>query len=357
MPRFDSLLSNWWTWLAERLRWTAIRDRLDRLPWAQTRAGIARIWSRLDAWLRGLPWAAMRESLNRLASELPVYAGRLSPYARLMRWHQPIGIWLLLWPTLWGLWIASEGQPDEWVLFVFVLGTIMLRSAGCIINDFADRKIDPLVGRTADRPLATGEVTAGAALTLFGALMLIGLGLVLTLNALTLQLAVIGAVIAVVYPFTKRFIATPQFVLGIAFAWGVPMAFAAQLGTVPRLGWLLFLAAVIWGIVYDTQYAMADREDDLKAGVRSTAILFGELDRALVGGLQVLFFLALLFAGVGADLGIWYYGGIGLAAALALYQQYLIGERQAEHCLRAFLSNAWFGGWVFAGIMLDYLFR
>ena len=323
----------------------ALRGRIARVRWADHAA------------TAGGLLGTLRDRCVALLRRLPQLAARLSPYTRLMRWHQPIGIWLLLWPTLWGLWIAGEGLPDERVLIVFVLGTIVLRSAGCIINDFADRKIDPLVARTADRPLAAGEVKSSEALVLFAGLMLVGLGLVLTLNSLTVQLAIVGAAIAVVYPFTKRVIATPQFVLGIAFAWGVPMAFAAQVGTVPRLGWLLFLAAVIWGVVYDTQYAMADREDDLKAGVRSTATLFGELDRTLVGGLQLLLLLALLLAGAGAGLGAWYYGGIVLAASVAIYQQYLIRDRDPERCLRAFRTNAWLGGWVFTGILLDYLFR
>ena len=229
-----------------------------------------------------------------------------SRYARLMRLHRPIGIWLLLWPTLWALWIATAGYPDDKIFLVLVLGTIVVRSAGCVINDFADRNIDPHVRRTADRPLATGEVASGEALFLFAALMLIALGLVLTLNALTVKLAVAGAAITVLYPFTKRFLSTPQFVLGVAFAWGVPMAFAASLGDVPRVGWLLFLAAVIWVVVYDTQYAMADRIDDLKIGVRSTAILFGELDRVFVGGLQLLLLARLVLVGRSANLGAWY---------------------------------------------------
>ncbi len=404
MQRFEELLRNGLAKLREwfrRLPWSAMRDRLRDAPWTRAgRAGpgstplggslrqalrtvrasnvrelpralddaIRKVLTALRDAILQLPWAALAETARKLARScrdrtdallrgLPRLAGRLSPYARLMRWHQPIGIWLLLWPTLWGLWIAGEGRPDERILIVFVLGTIVLRSAGCIINDFADRKIDPLVARTADRPLATGEVKSAEALVLFAGLMLVGLGLVLTLNSLTVQLAIVGAVIAVVYPFTKRVIATPQFVLGIAFAWGVPMAFAAELATVPRLGWLLFLAAVIWGVVYDTQYAMADREDDLKAGVRSTATLFGELDRTLVGGLQALLLLALLLAGAGAGLGAWHYGGIVLAAGVAIYQQYLIRDRDPERCLGAFRTNAWLGGWVFTGILLDYLFR
>lgn len=274
-----------------------------------------------------------------------------------MRLHRPIGIWLLLWPTLWALWIASAGRPDQKVFLILVLGTIVVRSAGCVINDFADRKIDPNVARTADRPLATGEVTPAEALLLFAALMLIALGLVLTLNRLTISLAFGGAAITVLYPFTKRFLSTPQFVLGVAFAWGVPMAFAASVGDVPRLGWLLFLSAMIWVVVYDTQYAMTDRVDDLKIGVRSTAILFGDLDRAFIAGLQLLLFASLVLVGRSADLGMWYYGGLAAAAGFAAYQVYLIRDRDGGQCFRAFLNNAWVGGAVFCGIALDYTFR
>jgi 4-hydroxybenzoate polyprenyltransferase len=280
-----------------------------------------------------------------------------SRYLRLMRLHRPIGIWLLLWPTLWALWIASAGKPDETIFVIFVLGTIVVRSAGCVINDWADRKFDPFVARTAKRPLATGEVAPAEALLLFAALMLIALGLVLTLNPLTITFAGAGAVITIIYPFTKRFLSTPQFVLGVAFAWGVPMAFAAQAGDVPRVGWLLFLAAMIWVVVYDTQYAMTDREDDVKIGVRSTAILFGDLDRVFIVGLQLLFLASLVLVGRSADLGAWYYGGLGAAAAFAAYQAYLIKDRDGIQGFRAFLNNAWLGGAVFAGIVLDYTFR
>jgi 4-hydroxybenzoate polyprenyltransferase len=280
-----------------------------------------------------------------------------SRYARLMRLHRPIGIWLLLWPTLWAVWIAAAGKPDQTIFVILVLGTIVVRSAGCVINDFVDRKIDPRVARTADRPLATGEVAPVEALILFAALMLVALGLVLTLNRLTVLLAVAGAAVTVVYPFTKRFLSAPQFVLGIAFAWGVPMAFAAELGEVPRVGWLLFLASVVWVIVYDTQYAIADREDDLKIGVRSTAILFGELDRAFIGGLQLLLLATLYLVGRGAGLGAWYYGGLAAATLFGLYQQLLLKDREPSSSFRAFLNNAWLGGAVFGGIALDYLFR
>ena len=278
-------------------------------------------------------------------------------YVRLMRLDKPIGIWLLLWPTLWALWIASAGHPDQKVFLILLLGTVVVRSAGCVINDLADRKIDAHVARTANRPLATGAVAPAEALLLFGALMLIALGLVLTLDRLALKLALGGAVVTVLYPFTKRFLSTPQFVLGVAFAWGVPMAFAATLGDVPRLGWLLFLSAVIWVVVYDTQYAMTDRVDDLKVGVRSTAILFGDLDRAFVAGLQLLLLASLVLVGRGAKLGAWYYGGLVAAAAFALYQTYLIRDRDGGQCFRAFLNNAWLGGAVFCGIALDYVFR
>ena len=280
-----------------------------------------------------------------------------SRYWRLMRLHRPIGIWLLLWPTLWALWIASAGHPDATVFTILVLGTIVVRSAGCVINDFVDRKIDPHVARTADRPLATGEVAPAEAVLLFVALMLIALGLVLNLNRLTLTFAAAGAFLTIVYPFTKRFLSTPQFVLGVAFSWGVPMAFAATSGDVPRVGWLLFLATVIWVVVYDTQYAMTDRPDDIKIGVRSTAILFGDLDRAFVAGLQALFLASLVLVGRSAGMGSWYYGGLAAGAVFCLYQAYLIKERDIVQSFRAFLNNAWLGAAVFAGILLDYTFR
>lgn len=283
--------------------------------------------------------------------------GRLGAYARLVRLHQPVGIWLLLWPTLWALWIAGEGHPDQRVFIVFVLGTVVLRSAGCIINDYADRKIDAHVWRTKDRPLATGEVSVAEALTLFVVLMLVGLGLVLTMNRLTVFLAVIGAFITVLYPFTKRFISFPQLVLGIAFSWGVPMAFAAQLGTVPPVGWAMFAMTIAWGVIYDTEYAMADRVDDLKIGVRSVAILLGDLDRVFVGAMQILFVVALALIGHGVDRGAWFFFGTAIAALIFLYQQYLIRDRDSEHCFTAFRNNAFFGACVFAAILLDYHFE
>jgi 4-hydroxybenzoate polyprenyltransferase len=307
-----------------------------------------------DRWLRLL--GVLRRLLRWLQHRVWRLSQPYGAYARLMRLDKPVGIWLLLWPTLWALWIAGDGHPGERVFIVFVLGTIIVRSAGCIINDFADRNIDPHVRRTRGRPLATQEVSVPEALFLFVGLMLIALGLVLTMNPMTRWYAVGGALITVIYPFTKRFLATPQFVLGIAFAWGVPMAFAAELSAVPRVGWLLFLATVIWGVIYDTEYAMVDREDDLRVGVRSTAILFADLDRAFIAGLQCMFFVALWLVGRAAELGVWYYAGLGLAALTSLYQQWLIRDREPQACFVAFRSNAWLGSMVFGGIALSYVF-
>ncbi len=301
------------------------------------------------------PTADTPESPER-GTNLHLLVSRLHAYARLARVHKPIGIWLLLWPTLWALWVAAEGVPRAGLLTVFVLGTILLRSAGCIINDYADRFIDPHVARTKDRPLATGEVSVREALTLFAALMLVGFGLVLTLNRQTQLLAVIGAILTVVYPFAKRFISSPQFVLGVAFSWGVPMAFAATTSEVPRIGWLLFIVTMAWVIVYDTEYAMVDRDDDLKLGVRSTAILFGDLDRVFIGGFQILFLLGLYFVGDSAELGPWYFAGLIPTCALMVYQQQLIKDREPSKCFQAFLNNAWAGGLVFLGIVLAYYF-
>ena len=282
---------------------------------------------------------------------------RLRQYALLMRLHRPIGIFLLLWPTLWALWIAGQGRPDARVLAVFVAGVVLMRSAGCVINDYADRHIDPHVRRTRDRPIAAGRVSPREALVLFCVLCLVAFALVLTMNRLTILLSLGGALLAAVYPFMKRYTHLPQVVLGAAFGWAVPMAFAAQTGGVPRVAWLLFVATLLWATVYDTLYAMVDREDDLKIGVRSTAILFGESDRAIVAVLQVLFLFTLVLAGREAGLGLYYAIGLLIAAGLSLYQQYLIREREPGACFQAFLNNNWLGAAVFAGIALDYLAR
>ena len=299
-----------------------------------------------------------RSEPNRLAALALGLVRFASPYSRLMRLDRPIGIWLLLWPMLWALWIASAGRPSPTVFAVFVLGTIVLRSAGCVINDFFDRNIDPHVGRTASRPIASGEVGTGEAIVLFLGLMLIALGLVTTMNTLTILLAIVGALLTVAYPLMKRLIAAPQLWLGMTFAWAVPMTYAAQTGAADdRVGWLLYVCAVVWVIIYDTEYAMADREDDLKLGVQSTAILFGEMDIAIIAGLLLVLIGGLLLVGQSAGLGLWFWLGLAAAAGFGLRQLWLIRERDPEACLAAFMNNAWFGGAVFAGIVLDYLFR
>ncbi|MCG6864788.1 MAG: 4-hydroxybenzoate octaprenyltransferase, partial [Thiogranum sp.] len=268
---------------------------------------------------------------------------RLLQYAYLMRLHRPIGIFLLLWPALWALWIAGEGSPDPLVLFVFVAGVVLMRSAGCVINDYADRDFDPHVARTRGRPIAAGQVTPRGALILFAVLCLLALGLVLLMNSLTIWLSLVGALLAVTYPFMKRYTHLPQVYLGAAFGWAVPMAFAAQTGEVPRVAWLLFVATILWATAYDTMYGMVDREDDLKIGVKSTAILFGESDRLIIAIIQAVLLLALVFAGQAAGLGVYYYFGLLLATALLVYQQYLIRERRPAACFKAFLNNNWFG--------------
>jgi 4-hydroxybenzoate polyprenyltransferase len=283
------------------------------------------------------------------------FRNAMTLYARLMRLDRPIGTLLLLWPMLWGLWIASEGRPDPHVFAIFVLGVIVMRAAGCVINDFADRKLDAHVRRTRDRPLASGQVAPFEALLLFAGLGLIAIGLVLTLNRLSQLLAIVGAALAIVYPFTKRVFSLPQFVLGAAFTWSIPMVYAAQTGAVPRLAWLLFFAGLLWSAAYDTMYAMVDREDDLKIGIKSTAILFGDLDRLIIGIMQLMVLLALWLVGNEAHLGIAYRCGLALAACFALYQQRLIRARRPEDCFRAFLNNNYFGMAVFLGLVLDYL--
>lgn len=281
-------------------------------------------------------------------------ATRAGLYARLMRLDRPIGMFLLLWPTLWALWIAGEGKPHWWVFTVFVLGVILMRSAGCVINDFADRRYDPYVSRTRDRPLARGKVTPREALILFSVLCLVAFALVLTLNPLTIWLSPAAVLLAVVYPFMKRYTYLPQVVLGMAFGWAVPMAFAAQSGAVPKVAWLIYIATVLWATVYDTMYAMVDREDDIRIGVKSTAILFGDADRFIIGVMQFMLLGVLLLIGSQLGLGTAYEVGLWAAAALAAYQQYLIKDREPKQCFRAFLNNNWFGLAVLAGIVVHY---
>jgi 4-hydroxybenzoate polyprenyltransferase len=284
-------------------------------------------------------------------------ARRLQEYARLARLDRPIGTWLLLWPTLWALWIAGRGRPDPQVLIVFVLGVIVMRAAGCIINDFADRNIDPHVKRTRDRPLAARRVSPVEALSLFAVLMLIALVLVSRLNRLTIELAVVGAALTASYPFVKRFFPLPQLYLGLSFGgWSIPMAFAAELGTVPKAAWVMYIAAVLWAVVYDTLYAMVDRDDDRKIGIQSSALLFADLDRVWVGVLQGLVLIALVLAGRELKLGGWYAAGLCAAAVLFAYQQWLARRRQPAACLRAFLNNNYVGMAIFIGVALHYVY-
>lgn len=280
---------------------------------------------------------------------------KLAACLELTRLDRPIGIWLLLWPTLWALWIAAEGRPHPWIVMVFVLGVILMRSAGCVLNDYADRHFDGHVRRTANRPIPAGRVSAREALVLATALMLIALALVLTLNPLTIGLAVIGALLAAVYPFMKRHTYLPQVHLGLAFGWSIPMAFAAQAEVLPPVTWLLLIANVLWAIAYDTMYAMVDRKDDIRIGVKSTAILFGREDRLIIGIIQALFLAVLVIIGINIHLGGMFYVGVAAASGLAVYQQYLIKDREPEACFNAFLNNHWLGAAVFMGLLSHYL--
>ena len=276
-------------------------------------------------------------------------------YARLMRLDKPIGILLLLWPTLWALWIAGEGHPRPLLVVIFILGVVLMRSAGCVINDYADRKIDLHVKRTQQRPLATGQVSERDGLILFGVLVVSAFLLVLMLNPLTIALSFGGVFLAASYPFTKRYTHLPQAYLGAAFGWAIPMAFAAQTGELAPGLWLLFLATLLWAVVYDTMYAMVDRDDDLRIGVKSSAILFGNYDRLIIGLLQIALLAVLYLAGRTFELGAYYLLGLAGAALLALYHQWLIRNRDRQACFKAFLHNHWLGTVVFLGIVLDYL--
>lgn len=286
---------------------------------------------------------------------MPMPVARLREYLVLMRLHRPIGALLLLWPTLWALWLAGDGRPQAAVVAIFVAGVFLMRSAGCVINDYADRDFDRHVKRTRDRPLTAGRVSEREALALFVVLSLIAFVLVLQLNWLTIALSVVGALLAASYPFMKRFTHLPQFYLGVAFAWGVPMSYAALTGAVPALAWLLLAASLFWTVAYDTEYAMVDRDDDLRIGIKSTAILFGAWDRAMVGLAHATSLGLLVVVGVLADRGGWFYLGLTTAAAIAVWQQLLIRERDRERSFRAFLNNNFYGAAVFVGLVLDYL--
>lgn len=286
-----------------------------------------------------------------------VLLDRLEDYAKLLRLDKPIGTLLLLWPTLWALWLSADGVPHWKVLLIFVVGTLLMRSAGCAINDYADRDFDQHVARTRNRPLATGRVTPVEALVLAALLAAIALALVLMLNRLTVVLALVAAFLAVSYPFTKRFFVLPQAYLGIAFGFGIPMAYAAQLERVPAIAWGLLVANILWTIAYDTEYAMVDRDDDRNIGIRTAAILFGRMDVIAVIGFQTAFLLALALIGGYLDLAWPYYAGLAVAVALVVYQYRLIRSRQPARCFLAFLNNNWVGAAVFGGIALALALR
>ena len=282
-------------------------------------------------------------------------AERLSLYLQLTRLNRPIGILLLLWPTLWGVWIAGAGRPAWQIVLIFVLGTVLMRSAGCAINDYADRDFDKRVKRTRERPVTSGRVTPREAVWLAVSLSLLAFVLILPLNELTLLLSFPAVFLAASYPYTKRFLAIPQAYLGIAFGFGIPMAFAAQLGHVPPVAWLMLVANVFWAIAYDTEYAMVDRDDDIHLGIHSAALLFGRYDVAAVMGCYAITLALLALVGQIADLGWAYYAGLAVAACIAIYHYTLIRGRQRESCFKAFLHNNWFGAAVFSGIVFDQL--
>jgi 4-hydroxybenzoate polyprenyltransferase len=282
---------------------------------------------------------------------------RLTHYEKLMRLDKPIGMLLLLWPTLWGQWLASNGKPDWLILWIFVVGVVLMRSAGCVINDYADRDFDPHVARTRERPLAAGKVSPREALLLAAGLSLLAFLLILPLNKLVLGLSVIALFLAASYPFTKRFFAIPQAYLGIAFGFGIPMSYAALWGVVPQEAWILLAANIFWAIAYDTQYAMVDRADDLKIGIKTSAITFGRFDLAAIAVCYAAALGLLGWVGLQRGLGAAFYAGLGIAAAIALYHMKLIRHRDPQQCFRAFLHNTWFGAAVFGGIVLHFLLR
>ncbi len=290
------------------------------------------------------------DTVARLRQQLP-------HYARLMRLDRPVGTYLLLWPVLWALWLASDGAPQWQIVIIFALGTLLMRSAGCVINDYADRHFDPFVERTRERPLATGAVSEREALVLFTLLCLAAFGLVLLTNPLTIKLSFVAIILASLYPFMKRFTHLPQLALGAAFSWSIPMAFAAEGNQLPAALWLLYFANLIWTVAYDTFYAMVDREDDVLIGVKSTAILFGRHERVITACLQIVVIALLILSGREFGLGTIYYLGVAGAALLFVHQQYLIRNRERPDCFKAFLDNNRVGATIFIGIALDYLAR
>ncbi|MDC1449838.1 4-hydroxybenzoate octaprenyltransferase [Candidatus Thioglobus sp.] len=281
----------------------------------------------------------------------------MNAYIRLMRLDRPIGSLLLLWPTYWALFLSADGWPDLDILFIFTSGVFIMRTAGCVINDFADRKIDKHIVRTQQRPLATGEISSNSALVLFGLLLLIALGLVLQTNILTIKLSLIAVLLATLYPFTKRWTNLPQLVLGAAFGMSVPMAFSAQTGVVPLTAWLVFIATLVWTLIYDTFYAMADRDEDLKIGVKSTAILFAKYDQIIITLLQILLIIVLILIGNVFDLGLIYDFSLVIISFFMIYHQFLLKKRQKEEYFKAFLNNNFIGMTAFLGIFLSVIIK
>ena len=281
----------------------------------------------------------------------------MNAYIRLMRLDKPIGSLLLLWPTYWALFLSADGWPDFDLLIIFTLGVFVMRTAGCVINDFADRKIDKHIVRTQQRPLATGEISSNSALVLFGLLLLIALGLVLQTNILTIKLSLIAVLLATLYPFTKRWTNLPQLVLGAAFGMSVPMAFSAQTGVVPLTAWLVFIATLVWTLIYDTFYAMADRDEDLKIGVKSTAILFAKYDQIIITLLQILLIIVLILIGNVFDLGLIYDFSLVIISFFMIYHQFLLKKRQKEEYFKAFLNNNFIGMTAFLGIFLSVIIK
>lgn len=279
----------------------------------------------------------------------------ISPYLQIMRMDRPVGVFLLLWPTLWALWLAADGQPDPNIVLIFIAGTFTMRAAGCVINDYADQDFDGHVERTRNRALATGRINSGQALITFVLLLLVAFFLVIQLNTETIKLSFFAVLIAAAYPFAKRFTHLPQLVLGAAFSWGIPMAYTAIIGHTNWQTWALFVANFFWIVAYDTWYAMADREDDLIIGVKSTAILFGRFDLLIIGLLQIASLQTLVWVGWQSDIGWHFYLGIAVATIFAVYQQIICKQREPIQCFKAFLNNNWLGAVVFAGILLGTL--
>ena len=279
---------------------------------------------------------------------------KFKQYLILIRLNKPIGIFLLLWPTLWGLWIASEGFPNKNILIVFLFGVFLMRSAGCILNDIIDKDFDKFVARTQNRPLASDKLSSIEAFIVAISLIFIAFLLVLTTNTLTVQLSFVAVILAGAYPFLKRHTYLPQFFLGLTFGWSIPMAFAATTNSIPNIAWLLLIANILWAVVYDTIYAMIDREDDLKIGIKSTAILFDDADKFIIGLIQSLVLIALIVIGQQASLNAIYYFSLVIGGCLFLYQLYLIRNREPKKCMKAFLNNNWFGLVIFTGLFINY---